>query len=303
MRTSTLIVLLLAAWAFTSCNSLKTALNRGLQDQNRKVVLDSIGKKLGKGVVAGATLELSSDTTAQRMGVFLENLTDSVTTSTRVMMDSLFKNDVRIKQAVAGILDTVRVSMDSIFYQLQEDDLKNLMLSLNTRIKELPLAYAGNQLRESLIGQQAAEDLMLLRDSLLGVTTRRMAKDFMGEMVNDESTDRLQIAIRESLEPTIDKIFDRFDNSTERGLSFAQSNINQILLLIGLICSAIIWFFKYQKDKYNDLVRNLTLEIENMSDEEAQQKLKKSIRTKTTAAKLEPLLRGILIEQGIVKDR
>jgi len=79
---------------------------------------------LGKGVVAGATIELSSDTTAQRMGVFLNNLTDSVTTSTHVMMDSLFKNDVRIKQAVAGILDTVRVSMDSIFYQLQEDELK-----------------------------------------------------------------------------------------------------------------------------------------------------------------------------------
>ena len=193
--------------------------------------------------------------------------------------------------------------MDSIFYQLQEDDLKNLMLSLNARIKELPLAYAGNQLRESLIGKQATEDLMLLRDSLLGLTTRRMAKEFMGEMVNDESTDRLQIAIRESLEPTIDKIFDRLDNSTERGLSFAQSNINQILLLIGLLSTAIIGFFKYQKDKYNNLVRNLTLEIENMADSEARKQLKKNIRTKTTAAKLEPLLRGILIDQGIVKDR
>ena len=55
MRNQTIILLLAAAWAFTSCNSLKTALNRGLSDQNRKVVLDSIGKKIGKGVVAGAT--------------------------------------------------------------------------------------------------------------------------------------------------------------------------------------------------------------------------------------------------------
>lgn len=303
MRISTFIVLLVAAWALLSCNSLKTALNRGLQDQNRKVVLDSIGKKLGKGVVQGATIELSSDTTAHRMGVFLNNLTDSVTTSTRVMMDSLFQNDIRIKQAVAGVMDTFRVSMDSIFYQLQENDLKELMLSLNQRIRELPLANAGHRLRESLIGQDALQDLLVIRDSLLGIHTQRMAKGFMGEMVNEESTERLQAAIRESMDPTIDKIFDRLDNSTERGLSFAQSNINQILLLIGLIASGIIFFFKYQKDKYNDLVRNLTLEIENMSDEEAQSQLKKNIRNKTTASKLEPLLRGILIDQGIVKDR
>ncbi len=303
MRISTFIVLLVAAWALLSCNSLKTALNRGLQDQNRKVVLDSIGKKLGKGVVQGATIELSNDTTAHRMGVFLNNLTDSVTTSTRIMMDSLFQNDIRIKQAVAGVMDTFRVSMDSIFYQLQENDLKELMLSLNQRIRELPLASAGHRLRESLIGQDALQDLLVIRDSLLGIHTQRMAKGFMGEMVNEESTDRLQAAIRESMDPTIDKIFDRLDNSTERGLSFAQSNINQILLLISLLAAGIIYFFKYQKDKYNDLVRNLTLEIENMSDEEAQKQLKKNIRNKTTASKLEPLLRGILIDQGIVKDR
>ncbi len=303
MRISTFIVLLIAAWALLSCNSLKTALNRGLQDQNRKVVLDSIGKKLGKGVVHGATLELSSDTTAQRMGVFLNNLTDSVTTSTRIMMDSLFQNDIRIKQAVAGIMDTFKVSMDSVFYQLQENDLKDLMLSLNQRIRELPLANAGHRLRESLIGQDALQDLLVIRDSLLGIHTQRMAKGFMGEMVNEESTDRLQAAIRESMDPTIDKIFDRLDNSTERGLSFAQSNINQILILLSLLAAGIIYFFKYQKDKYNDLVRNLTLEIENMSDEEAQKQLKKNIRNKTTASKLEPLLRGILIDQGIVKDR
>ena len=303
MRISTLLVLLVTAWTLLSCNSLKKALNKGLQDQNRKVVLDSIGKKLGKGVIAGATLELSNDTTAHRMGAFLGNLTDSVTTSTRVMMDSLFKNDVRIKEAVAGIMDTFRISMDSIFYQLQEDDLKDLMLSLNARIRELPLANAGNQLRESLIGQKAVADLMLLRDSLLGVTTRRMTKEFMGELVNDESTDRLQVAIRESLAPTIDKIFDRLDNSTEKGLGFAQQNINQILILLGLLCAGIIYFYKYQKDKYNDLVRNLTIEIENMADLEAQKQLKKNIRSKTTATKLEPLLRGILVDQGIVKDR
>lgn len=303
MRISTFIVLLVAAWTLLSCNSLKTALNRGLQDQNRKVVLDSIGKKLGKGVVHGATLELSSDTTAHRMGVFLGNLTDSVTTSTRIMMDSLFQNDIRIKQAVAGIMDTFRVSMDSVFYQLQENDLKELMLSLNQRIRELPLANAGHRLRESLIGQDALQDLLVIRDSLLGIHTQRMAKGFMGEMVNEESTSRLQAAIRESMDPTIDKIFDRLDNSTQKGLSFAQSNINQILILVSILSALIIYFFKYQKDKYNDLVRNLTLEIENMSDEEAQQQLKKNIRNKTTASKLEPLLRGILIDQGIVKDR
>ncbi len=55
MRIRIFIMLLAAAWAMTSCNGLKKALNRGLSDQNRKVVLDSLSKKNGKGVVAGAT--------------------------------------------------------------------------------------------------------------------------------------------------------------------------------------------------------------------------------------------------------
>lgn len=303
MRFSTLILLILGTWAFTSCNGLKKALNKGLQDQNRKVVLDSLGKKIGKGVVKGATEELSSDTTAQRMGIFLNNLTDSVTTSTRIMMDSLFKNDIRIKQAVAGIVDTLQVSMDQLFYQLQEDDLKNLMLSINQQIRALPLADAGNRLRQSLIGKEAIGDLMLIRDSLLGIATRRMAKEFMGEMVNQESTDRMQAAIRETLDPTIEKIFREVNNSTEQGLNFAQRNITQIIVLLSLLGAAIVFFFKNQRDKYDGLVRNLTLEIEKMDDPEAQKELKRSIRDKATAAKLEPLLRGILIDQGIVKDR
>lgn len=302
MRIRIFIVLLAAAWAMTSCNGLKKALNRGLSDQNRKVVLDSLGKKLGKGVVAGATERLASDTTAEQMGIFLTNLTDSVTTSTRVMMDSLFKNDVRVKMAIGGIMDTLRVGMDSIFYQLREDDLKKLMLSLNEQIRALPVAMVGNNLREALIGQKAIENFMTLRDSLLGVTTRDMTKAFVQDVLDKESTSRVSEAVRESLEPTIDKIFSRLDESTEQGLSFAQSNINQILLLVGAIIAGILFFSNFQKQKYTDLVKNLTYEIENMSDVEAQKRLKNSIKKKTTEKSLEPLLRKILKNQGIVKE-
>ncbi len=301
MRIRIFIVLLAAAWAMTSCNGLKKALNRGLSDQNRKVVLDSLGKKIGKGVVAGATERLASDTTAAQMGIFLTNLTDSVTTTTRVLMDSLFQNDLRVKTAIAGIMDTFRVGMDSIFYQLREDDLKKLMLSLNDQIRALPVAMVGNNLREALIGQKAIENLMTLRDSLLGATTRDMTKAFAQEVLDKESTNRVSEAVRESLEPTIDKIFSRLDRSTEQGLSFAQSNINQILLLVGAIIAGILFFSNYQKGKYTDLVKNLTFEIENMSDEEAQKRLKNNIKKKTTEKSLEPLLRKILKNQGIVK--
>ena len=303
MRILTFLLVLTAAWATMSCNGLKKALNKGLQDQNRKIVLDSLGKKLGKGVITGATERLSGDTTAQHIGKFLNNLSDSVTYNTRLMMDSLFQNDVRIKKMVAGVMDTLRVEMDAVFYQLQEDDLKMLMLSLNEQIRALPVATVGNNLRESLIGQQAIEDFMNLRDSLLGTSTRDMTKSFVKEVLDDDATDNLKVAIRESLTPTIDKIFDRFDNSTEQGLSFAQSNINQILMLVGLMVAGLLAFHNYQKKKYTDLVKNLTFEIENMSDEEAQKRLKKNIRKKTTEKSLEPLLRSILKNQGIIKEK
>lgn len=303
MRIATLIALLFTAWAMMSCNGLKKALNKGLQDQNRKVVLDSLGKKIGKGVIAGATKELSSDTTAQRLGVFLHHLTDSVNTSTRTILDSLLQNDVKLKAAVAGVVDTLQMSVDGLFQKLNDQDLKELTERLKQRIQELELAQEVDRIRSNLLGEKALAEIMHIRDSLLGERTRRMAKGFMGELVDKEATKRLQEAIRESIDPTIDKVFKEVNNSTEQGLNFAQRNIAQIIVLVTLLAAAIAFFFKNQRDKYNDLVRNLTLEIENMEDTEAAKELKKKIRDKTTAAKLEPLLRGILIDQGIVNDR
>jgi len=303
MRISTIVLLLLAAWAFTSCNGLKKALNKGLQDQNRKVVLDSLGKKIGKGVVAGATEELSSDTTAQRLGIFLGHLTDSVNASTKIMLDSLLENDAHIKAAVAGIVDTLQMSVDGLFQKLNQQDIKELAQRLKQRIRELELDQEVDRIRSTLLGEKALIEIMLIRDSLLGERTRQMAKGFMGEMVDEEATKRLQAAIQESIDPTIEKVFTEVNRSTEQGLNFAQRNIAEIVVLVCLLGAAIAFFFKNQRDQYNDLVRNLTLEIENMDDEEAATKLKKNIRTKTTAAKLEPLLRGILVDQGIVKDR
>lgn len=303
MRISTIITIVIAAWALMSCNGLKKALNKGLQDQNRKVVLDSLGKKIGKGVVAGATEELSSDTTAQRLGIFLGHLTDSVNASTRVMLDSLLQNDTQIKEAVAGIVDTLQMSVDGLFQKLNDQDLKEFADRLKLRIRQLELDREVDRIRSNLLGEKALVDIMSIRDSLLGEHTRRMAKGFMGEMVDEEATKRLQEAIRESIDPTIEKVFTEVNRSTEQGLNFAQRNIAEIVVLVCLLGAAIAFFFKNQRDRYNDLVRNLTLEIENMDDEEAAKELKKNIRNKTTAAKLEPLLRGILVDQGIVKDR
>ena len=303
MRISTIILLLVTAWAVTSCNGLKKALNKGLQDQNGKVVLDSLGKKIGKGVVAGATEELSSDTTAHRLGIFLGHLTDSVNASTRIMLDSLLENDAQIKAAVAGIVDTLQMSVDGLFQKLNNQDIKELADRLKQRIRELELDQEVDRIRSTLLGEKALLEIMQIRDSLLGERTRQMAKGFMGEMVDEEATKRLQEAIRESIDPTIEKVFTEVNKSTEQGLNFAQRNIAEIVVLVCLLGAAIAFFFKNQRDQYNDLVRNLTLEIENMDDGEAAKKLKKNIRDKTTAAKLEPLLRGILVDQGIVKDR
>ena len=307
MRISTLIILVITGWALMSCNGLKKALNKGLQDQNRKVVLDSLGKKIGKGVVAGATEELSSDATAQRLGIFLGHLTDSINASTRVMLDSLVENDTQLKAMVAGIVDTldlrVNESVEGIFQTLNNQDLKELTNRLKQRIRDLELTQEVDRIRSTLLGEKALVEILHIRDSLLGERTRQMAKGFMGEMVDEEATKRLQEAIRESIDPTIEKVFTEVNRSTEQGLNFAQRNIAEIVVLVSLLGAAISFFFKNQRDRYNDLVRNLTLEIENMDDEEAAKDLKKNIRDKTTAAKLEPLLRGILVDQGIVKDR
>ena len=298
-------LLLVVAIAFfsTGCNSIKKALNKGLNDQEQKETLKALGKKIGKGVVAGATERLASDTTKMHLDIFSTNLSNSINNSTRSVLDSLFKNDVRFKGLVAGVLDTLNYKVDRLFTDLSERDLKRVMNELNRGINDLQLANMVKDIRSSLIGEEAIGDLMSIRDSLLGAYSKELAKQFVHEMLSEEATFKLQNTIRTSLDPTIDKIFDRVDTSAETSLNFAQNNINQILLILALLICGILFFNRYQKTKYTKLVKNITHSIEHMDDNDSKKQLKKVINKHATKDSVEPLLRKILKDQGIVKEK
>lgn len=234
---------------------------------------------------------------------FSTNLSKSLNASTRSVLDSLFKNDVRFKSLVAGIVDTLNYKVDRLFYDLSERDLKRVLNQVNVGIQELQLAQLGKDLRSSLIGEEALRDLMNVRDSLLGSYSKELARQFVDEMLSEEATFKLQNTIRTSLDPTIDKIFDRVDTSAETSLNFAQNNINQILVILAALICGILFFNRYQKTKYTRLVKNITHSIEHMDDKDSQKKLKKIITKHATQDSVEPLLRKILREQGLIKEK
>jgi len=298
-----LLAIIIFAFSSTGCNSIKKALDKGLKDQEQKETLKALGKKIGKGVVAGATERLASDTTKMHLETFSTNLSKSLNASTRSVLDSLFKNDVRFKGLVAGIVDTLNYKVDRLFYDLSERDLKRVLNQVNSGIQDLQLAQLGKDLRSSLIGEEALRDLMNVRDSLLGSYSKELARQFVDEMLSEEATFKLQNTIRTSLDPTIDKIFDRVDTSAETSLNFAQSNINQILVILAALICGILFFNRYQKTKYTKLVKNITHSIEHMDDKDSQKKLKKIITKHATQNSVEPLLRKILKEQGIIKEK
>ena len=298
-----LLLVVAIAFSSTGCNSIKKALNKGLKDQEQKETLKALGKKIGKGVVAGATERLASDTTKMHLDIFSTNLSNSINNSTRTVLDSLFKNDVRFKGLVAGVLDTLNYKVDRLFTDLSERDLKRVMNELNRGIHDLQLANMVKDIRSSLIGKEAIGDLMNIRDSLLGAYSKELAKQFVDEMLSEEATFKLQNTIRTSLDPTIDKIFDRVDTSAETSLNFAQNNINQILFILAALICGILFFNRYQKTKYTRLVKNITHSIEHMDDKSSQKQLKKIINKHATQDSVEPLLRKILKEQGLIKEK
>ena len=302
-KISYIILALVITISSLGCNSIKKALNKGLKDQERKETLKTLGKKIGDGVVAGATERLASDTAKMHLETFSTNLSNSLNASTRSVLDSLFKNDIRFKGLVAGIVDTLNYKVDQLFYDLSERDLKRVLNEVNRGIQDLQLANMVADIRSSLIGEEAVGQLMNIRDSLLGNYSRTLAQEFVNEMLSDEATFRLQNTIRTSLDPTIDKIFDRVDTSAETSLNFAQNNINQILFILAALICGILFFNRYQKTKYTRLVKNITHSIEHMDDKDSQKKLKEIITQHATKNSVEPLLRQILKDQGIIKEK
>ena len=94
-----------------------------------------------------------------------------------------------------------------------------------------------------------------------------------------------------------------FNNSVTIETTYFPIMKNTPSNITAAIIFGILIFYQYQKTKYTKLVKNITHSIEHIDDKDSQKQLKKIINQHATKDSVEPLLRKILKDLGIIKEK
>jgi hypothetical protein len=268
MRGALLLLLCLFAFVVAGCVNFKDVgsdLGSGL-GAGIKSDADTIGANLGAGVVRGARDTLTSDETRRRLDSLLQVLGAGLARQAAATRDTLFGNYTR------AWLDSVKSDLIGSRTRAQLGSLREELLGAKTT------SFLSDSLRKAVAG---------LRDELLGASTQSA----LDSLVN-RTLATLSQAYREKMQPLV-----RDEES------FVKRNINAILWVAGGITAAIIalsTLVAVKRKRERRLIDLLTCQIHEIPDQRAYDELVTRIRRKAQEEGLEPRLREILGERGIL---
>ncbi|MBE7173119.1 MAG: hypothetical protein INR73_21260 [Williamsia sp.] len=239
--------------------------------------------------------------------------------------------DSRFREDLKKLLDTV----------IQEAgwNANKAALALRDSLLSEKWSLFTRQLVEDLSGQQTRENLALLREALVGDTTRlkvkRLLAEAMNEVLNEQTYQKLaalrdellgarteaQLAVLrdqllgEKTNAAIKAIVDtamvtiayrmRHDvkDAVDENASFIQKYAGRLLILLGAIAAVIILLVWRNRQKYLKLVTLLTANIHDIPDQGTYDDLTTRIKRSALVSGVEPTLRKVLKENGLVAEQ
>jgi hypothetical protein len=139
-------------------------------------------------------------------------------------------------------------------------------------------------LRDELLGDATNLQLTRLRDSLLGDKTATAVKAILDSALSGAST-FLKNGLREGI---------------DSNASIIQKYAVRWLLLLGAIAALIIFLVWRNRQKYLKTVTVLTSQINSISDQKTYDELTSRIKEKAIETGVEPTLRKVLQENGLM---
>lgn len=222
---------------------------------------------------------------------------------TKGAADSLVNE--RVSRNISRVLDSVIINfsstskrelsslVDSILADYVEIRLRSISGSFTEGISDLPDDLLGERtsfllrnLRNDLIGDSTTYRLAVMRDELLGKNTSRLVDSLIASAINTA-------------------LF-KYQGSRamfREDLGFVQKNASTILITAGavvavlIIIGAIIFFKKQKLQKVSEV---LSMQIHKIPNQQEYDKLVSRIQQKAQEYKVEPALRKILEDQGIL---
>jgi len=254
--------------------------------------------KIGRDVVGGASEK--TDTLARNLVKRLrEELADPETKKQiRILLDSITTAlDSSLQPMVKGMMNTVinhkiLLWADSLVEKLTgkkfQLNMKAVQYTLVGKSKAdvLQIRNSFKELFEEIISDNTTNKLGKMRDELLGAKT-----DSALSLIVDHATKKF-----------IDRYKSDMDPALKGDVSFIRKNATTLLIVMGAIAAVIIFLVWWSRRRYLKLVTLLTKHIHNIPDQKVYDTVTAKIKDEAVSSGLEPDLRKILQENGLIGD-
>jgi hypothetical protein len=288
---STLLLLLL----LSACNFQKIGRDTG-KGFNENT--EAIAKNLLSGVNKGLSDPVFQSTLTRLVDSVVNTAGNRANQSAKRILDSLLSDRIitytarlveeatgqRLKNNIAAITGDVQLTVSNLLGPDTREKVRLLAATAMNEVLNDRLQFAVANLRESITGEPLRNNIAALRDSLLN--------------------DRTNAAIRAIVDTAMVTIAYRLKNdvnpSLQDNLSFIQRNATSLLIVVGIIALVIIVVIWRLKQKHAKMNTVLTSQIYAIPDQNAYDELTCRIKEKATIAGLEPSLRKMLSENGLL---
>jgi hypothetical protein len=249
--------------------------------KNLKPPLDSLFNS-----IAGSMLMGIADSSHKALDTIFKNLNGNVDPELRKLI-----------HAVNTIGDTTNFQInkigDSVHWQIGRisGDIKSisktvdkLVANIKNQVKDLPGILVANAL-----------------DTLQSKKSRAKMDSIMSHLLDSNTKAKVRDLISSAMKPTLDSLSKDADRLVQKDVPFIKKQAIGLIVAIGIVVIIIIAFVWYERRRYARLTQILTYEIDKMPEGngDAYDNLTHRIKKHAQDENLEPLLRKILVKQGI----
>lgn len=284
-------------------NDMGSRVGAGLNEQT-----DSIGYRLVSGISSGLEDSTNQEKIKRLAGMLVAEMASSLDSNLASidpdtligrfflslrghLSDPAFRDSLsalaRSLLADAGAAGNEEIGriVDSLFMQLDSEAANRLI----------------GRLREALIGAETSAALQrLLQESFANAVTDSSAAALRNRLLGPQTNEAIRAIVDSAMTTIVKRVNNDINPALQADISFIQKNARELLITIGLAALAIIAFAWHQRRKYLRLSSLISTQIFEMPNQQSYDELTLRIRENAAASGMEPTLRKILAENGLL---
>jgi hypothetical protein len=217
-----------------------------------------------------------------KAGIWLNNLVETATGSATKARLATLRNEL-LGEPTQERLAAIRNELIGYATKAKLAALRDELVGENTNAQIQRILLEA---RNSILSEETNEKLGLVRETLLGEKTKNLIAAIV-----DTAMLNISYRLKENINPSLQ------DNA-----SFIKKYAKELLITIALLAAGIIAFVWYSRRKYLKAVTLLTSQIQTIPNQEVYDDLTARIRENAVKAGVEPTLRKVLAENGLIGE-